>query len=113
MLRRKVKSNDIGADCAPAANGQLYERIASRAYELFEMRGAGPGDELADWLTAERDVLARTSGLKAQADDGIGNEQPAPPEPRKKSKLMLIGGSRKKAGSTAPRSPAKPKSVRP
>jgi len=38
-------------------SGQLLqERIAKRAYELYEQRGREPGHELDDWLTAEREV---------------------------------------------------------
>lgn len=33
------------------------ERIARRAYELYEQRGRQEGRELEDWLDAERQVL--------------------------------------------------------
>lgn len=32
------------------------ERLASRAYELFQARGGGDGMDLEDWLTAEREL---------------------------------------------------------
>ena|SRR5215510_9948280 len=32
--------------------------IAKRAYELYEQRAGGPGNELTDWLTAEQEVSA-------------------------------------------------------
>ena len=32
------------------------EDIARRAYELYELRGGGPGSDLEDWLTAEREL---------------------------------------------------------
>jgi hypothetical protein len=32
----------------------LYERVARKAYELYQQRGEAPGDDLADWLLAER-----------------------------------------------------------
>jgi hypothetical protein len=32
----------------------LYERVARRAYDLYQQRGEVPRDELADWLLAER-----------------------------------------------------------
>ena len=35
----------------------LQEAIARRAYELFEGRGCEQGQDLADWLRAESDVL--------------------------------------------------------
>lgn len=33
---------------------ELYERVARKAYELYQQRGEAPGDDLADWLLAER-----------------------------------------------------------
>jgi hypothetical protein len=37
---------------------QLHERIAKRAYELAEQRGFAPGQEVEDWLQAEREIEA-------------------------------------------------------
>ena len=37
----------------------LEEEIRRRAYELYEQRGATPGQDHEDWLVAEREVLAR------------------------------------------------------
>ena len=34
--------------------GQIEERIARKAYELFEQRGRECGHEVNDWLAAER-----------------------------------------------------------
>jgi hypothetical protein len=34
----------------------LYERIACKAYELYQQRGEVPGHALDDWLVAERVV---------------------------------------------------------
>ena len=34
----------------------LFERIAQRAYELYEQRGGQAGSELEDWLQAEREI---------------------------------------------------------
>lgn len=33
-------------------------RIARRAYELFEERGGEPGRDLEDWLRAEQQILS-------------------------------------------------------
>jgi Protein of unknown function (DUF2934) len=35
----------------------LQERIQKRAYELYEARGATPGQALEDWTQAEAEVL--------------------------------------------------------
>lgn len=37
---------------------QLHERIERRAYELAEQRGFAPGQEVEDWLQAEREIEA-------------------------------------------------------
>ena len=41
------------------------EEIAARAYELFQARGAAPGNDLDDWLQAEQELTQkkRDSGL--------------------------------------------------
>lgn len=36
----------------------IRERIAQRAYELYEQRGSTPGSEHDDWLRAEAEVRA-------------------------------------------------------
>jgi len=35
-------------------NEELYERVARKAYELYQQRGEELGRALDDWLTAER-----------------------------------------------------------
>lgn len=44
------------ADVAPRQN--VEQKIRDRAYELFLARGEQPGDPVADWLRAEREVSA-------------------------------------------------------
>jgi Protein of unknown function (DUF2934) len=33
------------------------ERIRTRAYELYQRRGAEPGQDMKDWLRAEQEIL--------------------------------------------------------
>ena len=40
------------------SEAQIRERIAHRAYELFEQRGGEPGHDAEDWARAEREVRA-------------------------------------------------------
>jgi len=40
----------------PSVNGDMQVRIAERAYELHHHRGGHHGQDLEDWLTAEREV---------------------------------------------------------
>jgi hypothetical protein len=39
----------------------LRERIAARAYELYQERNGRQGDALGDWLEAERQILGQQS----------------------------------------------------
>ena len=45
----------------PSVNGDINARIAERAYELHHHRGGHHGQDLEDWLTAEREVLSEAS----------------------------------------------------
>jgi hypothetical protein len=40
-----------------AAPSVPQEKIAKKAYEIFMSRGAKPGNELDDWLQAEKELL--------------------------------------------------------
>jgi hypothetical protein len=42
-----------------AFESTLHERIAERAYQLFEQNGAEHGHDLAHWLQAEAEIIAR------------------------------------------------------
>jgi hypothetical protein len=53
-------AEDISANHAPD-----LEEIRLRAYEIHLERGGRPGNELEDWLQAERE-LQRAAPLKAQ-----------------------------------------------
>lgn len=51
-IRYGADTSGFNADNAP-------EFIRKRAYQLFEMRGRGPGHELDDWLRAEQEIKTR------------------------------------------------------
>jgi hypothetical protein len=40
---------------------EFYARVARRAYEFFERRGADHGHDVEDWLEAEREVKEEMS----------------------------------------------------
>jgi hypothetical protein len=46
----------------PFTTDALKAEISRRAYLRFCERGQAPGQELDDWLAAERDVLSDASG---------------------------------------------------
>lgn len=47
-----------------AQRGDLRERIARRAYELFETRGCRHGHHEEDWLQAEQEVMEGVEGQR-------------------------------------------------
>jgi len=40
----------------------LFELIARRAYEIYEERGRGDGEDMNDWLRAEAEVKSAFTG---------------------------------------------------
>ena len=63
------------------SDDKLQQRIAEKAYELYECRGCCQGRDVEDWLEAERLVLAE---IELQTDKTARNPQ-RQPERRKKS----------------------------
>lgn len=52
-------ANDKSCAESAAGRGQAAtDRIRVRAYEISKARNGGPGDALADWTQAEREVAA-------------------------------------------------------
>ncbi len=41
---------------APAQRKPTQEEIAKRAYEIYLRRGGTPGNDMEDWLTAEKEL---------------------------------------------------------
>ena len=53
----QCKTQRAGTTLSPPlviSDEELYERVASKAYELYQQRGEEFGHDLEDWLTAER-----------------------------------------------------------
>jgi hypothetical protein len=59
----------------------LHERIARKAYELYEQRGWQHGHDLEDWLEAERMILAEMKAQIAKLTNTSRRNRPSP-EPR-------------------------------
>lgn len=49
---------EVNTAMSDASNAKLptHEEIAVRAYEIFEERGAIPGDDVSHWLEAEAEL---------------------------------------------------------
>jgi hypothetical protein len=65
-VQKQPKLNKVaGSQASPAKSATLpqvsasQDRIRERAFEIFEKRGSEPGDDMQDWLRAERQILAR------------------------------------------------------
>ena len=52
--------DDISANCAPN-----HDEIRRRAYEIYLERGGLPGQELEDWLQAEREIESAAHFMRA------------------------------------------------
>ena len=57
---KEVSEFSVSAD-------ELRQRIAEKAYELYQCRGCCHGGDLDDWLEAERAVLAAIAQEKDKA----------------------------------------------
>lgn len=56
MPENGTNGNGHGNGFSPV---DVETEIRLRAYEIYERRGSTPGDETEDWLSAEREILAR------------------------------------------------------
>ncbi len=58
-------SRGMGPGAAfPNTPAPSEDQIRQRAFEIFMARGGAPGNELADWLQAERELYARRTPLR-------------------------------------------------
>jgi Protein of unknown function (DUF2934) len=69
------------------ADGEIRERIAFRAYEIYQRRGSGHGAALDDWLQAENDIVSSLVEQELQAaarstgGKGVKSDRDEAPEP--------------------------------
>lgn len=84
--RSSKSSKDVtDREETPPAQGPADEstedRIRERAYEIYQARNGAAGDQLEDWLVAEREVRSRAPtqrGAPMQSDEVSGDEARAP-----------------------------------
>ena len=65
---------------APAEEN-TENRIRERAYEIYQARNGAAGDQVEDWLVAEREVRSHApmqSGAPMRSDEVSGDESRAP-----------------------------------
>jgi hypothetical protein len=71
-MRERSKTHQTSeTDAAEKTGSSSHERIAARAYELFEQRGHSGGAELDDWLQAEGELRGgrRPMAQRHERDD--------------------------------------------
>jgi hypothetical protein len=51
---------------------ELHQKIARRAYELYLQRGVSRGNDVTDWLQAERDITANYRGALFSVTEKFG-----------------------------------------
>jgi hypothetical protein len=56
MTERKTTGTKKATTSLNLSNEKVFEEIRKRAYELFCKRGASNGDDMRDWLEAEKQV---------------------------------------------------------
>ncbi len=52
----KIKSSSVGRITKTASASLSEEQIRLRAFEIYCRRGGTPGNEVEDWLRAEREL---------------------------------------------------------
>ena len=71
--RQKDKTSTAPENSTTARPGVDSERIARRAYELYEARGREDGRDVDDWLAAEHELA---HGSSPNAAEGPAEEGP-------------------------------------
>ncbi len=61
----------MDGDAASQKMIEVYDKVARRAYELFESRGRQDGQDLDDWLRAESEVLIPIPVEVSETDDEL------------------------------------------
>jgi|SoiMethySBSTD1v2_1073268.scaffolds.fasta_scaffold4217626_1 hypothetical protein len=61
MAKKAARANSSAAQKRQPAeiavsNAPNHQAIAKRAFELYQLRGASPGDAVSDWLRAETEL---------------------------------------------------------
>ena len=75
-MNSKQKHDELMAETSEARQDvDRQELIRRRAYELYEQRGEGGGNNLDDWLQAEAEVRAALGAEDEEQGDGFEETQ--------------------------------------
>jgi Protein of unknown function (DUF2934) len=64
------KNPDLPEETESSTTESLRDRIALRAYQLYEARGCLDGFDLQDWFEAEREILSQVEQPQKAAAAG-------------------------------------------
>jgi hypothetical protein len=67
-MKETDKKTPLGTSDSPAAR-PADEQIRMRAYEIYRERGGRVGDDMSDWLRAEREYLEHSDGAPSTGGD--------------------------------------------
>jgi DUF2934 family protein len=67
MAKREKKK------AVPSSRNVDDSRIRERAYELYLQRGDGPGDDLDDWVRAEREFQQTTDATDSESTEDFSD----------------------------------------
>jgi len=86
---------------------ELHNLVTARAHEIYLARNGAPGDDLDDWLSAEREVIGSIAVHKPSANNAIPISSGAAELKRKavaRTKSSAVGSTEKKRpGATSTR----------
>jgi hypothetical protein len=75
MAKTRESSSPTMQSSRVAKNQPTQEEIALRAYHIYMERGDMPGNELADWVEAERQLVAE-NGKATENGNGKARRNP-------------------------------------
>jgi len=113
---KKQKETDETIERAlavPLSAAELQTRIRARANEIFLARNGAPGDELSDWLTAEREVCGSLLTSAPLPDEVVPIPATAPKRKRATTAKPAVASSSTQSSKKALKSPAQPPSTAP
>jgi HSP20 family protein len=70
---------------------QIYDTIAKRAFEIFSDKGRGIGNDLADWLQAESEILHPVHLEIAETEEGLSVRAEVPGFTAKELNIQVEG----------------------
>jgi len=68
-MSKPIEKSSQGSERQAAEGPPRREKIKLRAHQIYLERGGAHGQDVEDWLKAERELLAKSgkTGLKAKA----------------------------------------------